>query len=73
MKFKKKEEQSVGALVLLRRGKKYSQEEIWRKSVDQRLKERPSKDCPTWGSSPYTVIKCRHYYGCQEVHADGKL
>jgi len=22
--------------------------------VEQRLKERPSRDCPTWGSSPYT-------------------
>jgi hypothetical protein len=34
-------------------GKKYSWEEIWRQRVDQRLKERPSRDCPTWGSIPY--------------------
>jgi hypothetical protein len=30
MKLKKKEDQSVGALVLLRRRTKYSQEQIWR-------------------------------------------
>ena len=27
-------------------GTKYSQKEIWRQSVDQRLKERPFRDCP---------------------------
>jgi hypothetical protein len=47
MKPKKKEDQNVDASVLLRRVYKYSQEEIWRKSVEQRLKERPSRDCPT--------------------------
>ena len=35
MKLKKKEEQSVGASVLPRRGTKYSQEQIWRQSVEQ--------------------------------------
>jgi hypothetical protein len=34
-------------------GTKYSQEEIQRLSVEQRLKERPSRDCPTWVSIPY--------------------
>jgi hypothetical protein len=28
--------------------------EIWGQSVEQRLKERPSRDCPTWGSITYT-------------------
>jgi hypothetical protein len=28
----------------------YPWEEIQRQSVEQRLKERPSRDCPTWGS-----------------------
>jgi hypothetical protein len=27
-------------------GTKYSQEELWKQSVEQRLKERPSRDCP---------------------------
>jgi hypothetical protein len=71
MKLKKKDDQSVDTSVLLRRGgAKYSQEEIWRQSVEQGLKERPSRDCPTWGSIPYTV---RHYCGCQEVLADRSL
>ena len=51
MKLKKKEDQSEGALVLLRRGIKYPWEEIRRQSVEQRLKEKPSRDCPTWDPS----------------------
>jgi hypothetical protein len=31
--------------------------------VEQRLKERLLRECPTWGSIPYTVIKPRHYCG----------
>jgi hypothetical protein len=27
--------------------------------------ERPSSDCPTWESIPYTVTKPRHYCGCE--------
>jgi hypothetical protein len=38
-------------------GTKYSQEEIWRQSVEQRLKKRPSRESPTWGSILYTVAK----------------
>jgi hypothetical protein len=56
----KKEDQSVGALVLLRKKTKILQEQIW-SYVEQRLKERPSRDCPTWGFIPYTVTK--HYCG----------
>jgi hypothetical protein len=65
----KKENQRVNAALLLKRGTKYSQEEISRRSVQQRLKERPSRDCSTWGSIPYTVTKP----GCGEVLADGSL
>jgi hypothetical protein len=39
MKPKKKEGQNVDASVLLGRRTKYSQEEIWRQSMDHRLKE----------------------------------
>jgi hypothetical protein len=49
MKLKKKEDQSMGTSVLLRRGTKYSCEEMPRQSVEQRLKERPSRDCTIWG------------------------
>ena len=49
------EDQSVDASVLIESGTKYSQEKIWRQNVGQRLKEKPSRDCPTWGLIPYTV------------------
>jgi hypothetical protein len=73
VKLKKKEDQSTNALVLVRRVNKYSREEIWRQSVEQILKERLSRDCPTWGFIPYTVTKLRHCCGCQEVLADRRL
>jgi hypothetical protein len=70
MKLKNKEDHNVGASVLLRKEKKYLWEQIQRQSVEQRLKKRPSRDCPTWKSFPHTETKPRHYCGCQEVHAD---
>ena len=39
MKLKKKKDQNVDALVLLRRGTEYTREEIQRQSVEKRLKE----------------------------------
>ena len=41
--------------------------------MEQRLKESPSRDCPTWGSIPHVDIKHLHYYRCQEVLADRSL
>jgi hypothetical protein len=35
--------------------------------------KRPSRDCPIWGSIPYTVTKPRHYCWCQIVLAYGSL
>jgi hypothetical protein len=57
IKLKKKEDQSVDISVLLRRGDKILTGRIWRQSMEQRLKERPSRDCPTRGSILYTVNK----------------
>jgi hypothetical protein len=57
----------------LERGRKYPWEGVQRQSVEQRLKERPSRDYPTWGSNPYRVTKPRHYCGCQKVHDDRLL
>jgi hypothetical protein len=37
------------------------------------MKERPSRDCPTWGSISYTDTKPIYYCGCQEVLADSSL
>jgi hypothetical protein len=64
----KKEKQSMDTSVLLRRDNK-----IQRQSVEQRLKERSSRDCPTWEFILYTVTKPRHYCGCQEVLAERSL
>jgi hypothetical protein len=69
MKLKKKEDQSVDVSVLLTKGNKILMEKIQRQSVEQRLKERPSRDSTSWGSIPYTDTKPRHYCGCQEIHA----
>jgi hypothetical protein len=55
MKLKKKKDHSVDASILLRMGTKYSQEQIRTQSMEQRLMERPSRDCPTWECISYTV------------------
>jgi hypothetical protein len=73
MKLKKKEDQSVDASVFLRRGNKILKGGNMETSVEQRLKERSSRDCPTWGSIPYTYTKPRHYCGYQEALADRSL
>jgi hypothetical protein len=48
-------------------------EAIQRQYLEQKLKERPSSDCPTWGSIAYTVTKLRHCYGWQQMLADRSL
>ena len=47
--------------------------EMQRQRVEQRLKERPSRDCLTWGSTPSADNKPRHYCWCQEVLDDRSL
>jgi hypothetical protein len=66
----KKEDQSMDASVLLRRENKISARVNVETNVEQKLKERPSGDCPTWESIPYRAANPRHYCGCQEVLAD---
>jgi hypothetical protein len=60
MKLKMKEDQSIYTSVLLRRGDKITMGEDTETSVEQRQKERPSRDSPTWGSMPHIVTKHRH-------------
>ena len=55
--------------MLLRRRSKI-QEDIWRQSVEQRLKKSPSTDCLTCGYIPYTFTKPGSYWGCWEVFVD---
>jgi hypothetical protein len=40
--------------------------------VEQRLREGLSRDCPTWGSIPFAIIKPRHLL-IQEFLADRNL
>jgi hypothetical protein len=47
-------------------GTKYPWKELQRQTVEQGLKKRPSRDCPTRGSISYTITKPRHYCGCQK-------
>jgi hypothetical protein len=61
MKLKKKDDQSVDTSVLLRMGNKISMGGVTETIMEQKRKERLSRDCPTWGSLLYTVIKPRHY------------
>ena len=58
---------------LLRKESKHQWEEIQRQSIEQKWKERPCRDRPTWGSISYTVTKPRHYCGFQQVLADRSL
>jgi hypothetical protein len=48
MNVKKKEDKSVGASVLLKRGTKHRSK--YRDNVEQRLKEKPSREWPQWRS-----------------------
>jgi hypothetical protein len=43
----------MDAYFLLRKGTKFSREKIQRQIVEQKWKEKPSRDCPTWRSIPY--------------------
>jgi hypothetical protein len=62
----------VDTSVLLKRNKTLKRGNIETK-CGERLKERPTRDCPTWGSIPYTDTKPRHYFRGQEVLADRSL
>jgi hypothetical protein len=73
MKLKKGEDQSVEASVLFIRVDKIIMGANTEIKCEQKLKERPSSDCPIWGANPCTVTKPRHYCGCQEKHADRSL
>jgi hypothetical protein len=44
-----------------------------KKLIHGRLKERPSRDYPTWRSIPHADTKPRYSCGCQEVLTDRSL
>jgi hypothetical protein len=73
MKLKKKEDQSVDASVLLRRVNQIPTGGNMETKCGAVLEERPFRDCPIWGSIPYTVTKPRCYCKCWEVLVDRSL
>jgi hypothetical protein len=73
MKLKKKEDQSVGTSILLRRSNKILMKANMETKGEAETEGKASRDCFTWGSIPYTVTYRRYYCGCQEVHADRSL
>ena len=73
MKLKKKEDQSVDASVLLRRGNTIFMGANMEIKCGAEMEERPFRDCPTWGSISYTVTKPGRDCKCWEVLAEGSL
>jgi hypothetical protein len=74
MELKKKEEQSVDTLILLRRGNKIPMEGVTKTKCEAETEQMTlSRDCPTWGSISYTTTKLRHYCECQQELADRSL
>jgi hypothetical protein len=73
MKLKKKEDQNVDTLLLLRMGNKISMEGVTETKFRAEIEGRTSRDCPTQGSIPYKTTKPRHYCICQKDFADRTL
>ena len=73
MKFKNNEDQNVDTSPFLRMGTKYPWKELQRQSLELRLKEGPSRDCPTRGSIPKTTTTPRDYCRCQQEFAGRTL
>jgi hypothetical protein len=73
MKLKRKEDQSVGALVLLRRGNKILTRANAETKFGAETERKAIQRLPHLGIYPTYSHQSRHYYGCQEVHADRNL
>jgi hypothetical protein len=73
MKLKKKEDHSVDTLFLLRMGKKIPMEGVTETKFRQSLKERPSRDFPTWRSTPINNHQTQSLGRCQHQPADRSL
>ena len=73
MKLKKKEDQSMNASVLLKRGNNILMGGNMETKCGAETEVRAIQKLPHWGSIPYTITKPRHYCGCQEGFADRSL
>jgi hypothetical protein len=73
MKLKKKEDQSVDTLLLLKMGDKTPMEGVTETKFRAETKGRTIQRLPHWGSITHTTIKPRHYCICQKDFADRTL
>jgi hypothetical protein len=73
MKVKKKEDQSVDTLSLLRMGNKIPMEGVTETKFGAEPKGMTTRDCPTLGTIPLIATKPRHYCACQQELADRSL
>jgi hypothetical protein len=73
MKPKKKEDNSVDTLVLLRRGNKILMEGVSKTECGAETEGMNIQRLPTWGSILHKITKLRHYCGCPQVLADRSL
>jgi hypothetical protein len=64
MKLKKKEDQSVDAFVLLRKGNKILMGANTETKYSEETEGKAIQRLPHLGSIPYTVTKPRYYCGC---------
>jgi hypothetical protein len=78
MKLKKKEDQSVDTSVLFRHGNKIftgakMETKYGTETEGKAIHRLPPLHTHTPPRIPYTVVKQRHYCGCQKVLADRSL
>jgi hypothetical protein len=69
----KKKDQSVDALILLKRGNKIPMEGVTETNFRVETEEMSIQNCPTWRSIPETTTKPRHYGRCQQELAGRSL
>jgi hypothetical protein len=73
MKLKKKEDQSMGTSIFLRRGNKIPMEGVTGTTFREKTEGMAIQRLPHLGSIPYTTTKPRHYCRCQQELADRSL
>jgi hypothetical protein len=73
MKVKKKEDQSVDTLVLLRRGNKIPMEGVTETKCGAETEGMTIQRLPHLGTIPYINTKPRHFCGCQQEFANRSL
>ena len=73
MKLKKKEDQSMDATVILRRGNNIPMGVDTETKCGAETEVKVIQRLSNLGIPPYTITKPRHYGGCQEVLPDRSL